>query len=220
MKKTFLLLGTACALMSSCGGDTSTTVTPGTKDTAVVAPVAAEEKKASVKPDSATMEKNWREYMTPGSMHQMLASQDGNWTAESTMWMSPDAPPSVTTLSANFKMILGGRYQVQTCKGTMMGMPFEGISTTGYDNGKKKFINTWVDNSGTGMMYSEGTWDEATKTITYMGKCVAAGMGDGSETGVKQILKMVDDTHHEFAMYMIDEDGKETKSMEIKYTKK
>jgi hypothetical protein len=35
-------------------------------------------------------------------------------------------------------------------------MPFEGISTLGYDNAKKTFFSTWIDNMGTGMMVMEG----------------------------------------------------------------
>lgn len=44
-------------------------------------------------PDSATMMKNWQMCMTPGDMHKMMASWDGNWTAEITMWEKPDVPP-------------------------------------------------------------------------------------------------------------------------------
>ena len=32
---------------------------------------------------------------------------------------------------------------------------------------KKKFVGSWVDNMGTGIMFSEGTYDPATKTFTY-----------------------------------------------------
>jgi Protein of unknown function (DUF1579) len=46
-------------------------------------------------------------------------------------------------------MILGGRYQQSTTKGSFNNMPFEGISLLGYDNAKKVFMNSWVDNMGT-----------------------------------------------------------------------
>lgn len=215
MKKISLIAIAGLAMLNSCNN--STTNVDVKNDSTSVA--ATKESKALVKPDSATAMKNWMEYMTPGPMQQMLAASDGNWVGETSMWMSPDAAPEKTTLTATHEMILGGRYQVVTHKGTMMGMPFEGVSTTAYDNARKKFINTWIDNTGTGVMYLEGTWDEATKTITYIGKMVAAEMGDGTETGVKQVFTFVDATHQEFTMYMVDEAGKETKTMEVKYTK-
>lgn len=216
MKKISLFAVASLAMLNSCSN--STTNVEVKNDSTTVA--AKKETKAVVKPDSATAMKNWMEYMTPGAMQQMLAASDGNWIGESSMWMSPDAPPEKATLTAHHEMILGGRYQVVTHKGTMMGMPFEGVSTTAYDNAKKKFINTWIDNTGTGMMYLEGTWDEASKSIIYTGKMVAADMGDGTELGVKQVFTFVDSTHQEFTMYMVEEDGKETKTMEVKYTKK
>lgn len=216
MKKISFIAIAGLVMLNSCRN--STTNVEVKNDSTTVA--AKKETKAVVKPDSATAMKNWMEYMTPGPMQQMLAASDGNWVGETSMWMSPDAPPEKTTLTATHEMILGGRYQVVTHKGTMMGMPFEGVSTTAYDNARKKFINTWIDNTGTGVMYLEGTWDEATKSITYTGKMVAADMGDGTELGVKQVFKFVDETHQEFVMYMVEEDGKETKTMEVKYTKK
>ena len=35
-------------------------------------------------------------------------------------------------------------------------MTFKGTGIEGYDNGKKKFVGTWMDNMGTGIMMSEG----------------------------------------------------------------
>ena len=44
-----------------------------------------------------------------------------------------------------------------------MGMPMEGWSIEGYDNGKKEFVNIWIDNMGSGMASSSGKYDEVTK---------------------------------------------------------
>ena len=51
---------------------------------------------------------------------------------------------------------LGGRYVIGKFAGTMMGQPFEGMSTMGYDNAKKMFTSTWVDNMGTGIVHYDG----------------------------------------------------------------
>ena len=65
---------------------------------------------------------------------------------------------------------MDGRYQQTTTTGSFMGMPFHGMSTTGYDNAKKVFFTTWIDNMGTGLMYGEGKWNNATKSIDFKGK--------------------------------------------------
>jgi hypothetical protein len=162
-------------------------------------------------------EKAWMDYMTPGNVHQMIAKSDGEWSFDMTMWMKPDAPPTNSTGTTVNKMILGGRYQESVHKSTMMGMPFEGHGLLAYDNAKKIFQSSWVDNMGTGIMNMEGPWDEATKSITFTGKMVDPMTG--KDMGVKEIFKMVDDNHHVMEMYMTN-DGKEFTTMEIKFTRK
>src|SRR5205085_3415920 len=116
--------------------------------------------------DSADMMKAWQSYMTPGEEHKMLAKSNGTWNEEITVWMSPDAPPQKNTATAENKMIMNGRYQYTTHKGNFMGMPFEGISTTGYDNARKVYVSTWIDNMGSGIMNMEGPWDANSNTVT------------------------------------------------------
>lgn len=162
-------------------------------------------------------QKAWMEYMTPGSIHDMIARSDGTWSADITMWMDPAAPPTKSTGTVTNKMILGGRYQQSTHSATFMGMPFEGISILGYDNAKKMFVNSWVDNMGTGILITEGPWNEATKTVTLTGKQVDPMTG--RELDVREIFKIIDDNTQSFEMYMT-KDGKEMKTMEIMYTRK
>lgn len=167
-------------------------------------------------PDAAE-QKAWMEYMTPGSVHEMLAKSNGEWNADITMWMSPEGPPSKSTATVMNSMILGGRYQQSMHKGEFMGLPFEGISTLAYDNSKKMFINTWVDNMGTGIMFMQGPWDDATKSVTLTGNQVDPMTGKDMQ--VREVFKIVDDKTQMLDMYMT-KDGREMKTMEIIYTKK
>ena len=169
--------------------------------------------------DSATAMKKMMEAGTLGPQHAMLAKSDGNWNAETTMWWTPDGPPQISKASCTNKMILGGHYQQSTFKGDFGGMPFEGISTTGYDNTKKLFFSSWVDNMGTGIMNMEGTWDEATKSINFKGKMVCPA--NGQEAEMREVFKIIDNNIQIMEMYGPDlKTGKEFKSMEIKFTRK
>ena len=106
-----------------------------------------------------------------------------------------------------------------TFKGNVMGMPFEGVGITGYDNMKKVYTSSWMDNMGTSAMTMEGTWDDATKSINFKGKvpCV----GDGRELEMREVFKFIDDKTQVMEMYSPDLiTGKEYKNMEIKFTKK
>ncbi len=160
--------------------------------------------------------KIWMDYMTPDSMHEMMAKHVGEWKMVSKMWMEPDAEPVVSKGTVNAEMILGGRYLKMVAKFPMMGMQTEGWSLEAYDNGKKEFINIWIDNMGTGVAISTGKFDDATKSIIYNGKMYDPLAGKDVE--FKSVSKMVSDNEMVFEMFG-NFDGKEVKMMEINYTR-
>ena len=161
-------------------------------------------------------DKIWMEYMTPSSMHQMMATHVGEWKTINKFWMQPDAEPVVSEGTAVNEMILGGRYLQSTHSGMVMGMPMNGISIEAYDNAKKVFQNIWIDNMGTGMYRAEGKYDENTKTITYYG--TGYDPVQGKDVKFRETLEFVESGTHVLKMYMID-DGKEFQNMEITFTK-
>lgn len=206
----------AAVMLFACNSEEKKAEETKTEDPKVAA-AATETKKTEPVPDSVMM-KNWEIYATPGKEHQMMASWDGNWTGEVTMWMSPGTPPSTSTSQTTNKMILGGRYQESSHKGSFNGQPFEGRATLAFDNEKKVFISTWIDNMGTGVMKGEGPWDEATKSITIKGKMTEPG--NSSDKDFREVFKIVDNDHQIMEMYAPGPDGKEFKTMEIRYTRK
>ena len=96
-----------------------------------------------------------------------------------------------------------------------MNMPMNGMEIDGYDNAKKKFFSTWIDNMGTGFMYLEGQYDEPTQTITYTG---TASDPMGKDYKVREIVKMIDDDNVYMEMFA-DQNGNEVKTMEVKSTR-
>lgn len=218
MKQITLTLCAATMLLFACNDKKKA----DESKTATITETKIEEKmdgKTEVaQPDSATMMKNWQEYMTPGEVHKMMAKWDGTWNGEVTMWMYPGAPEQKSTSTAVNKMVMNGLYQQSTHSGDMMGMPFNGMSTVGYDNHRKEFISTWIDNMGSGIMVLKGPWDEATKTITLKGRMVDPGTK--GDMDVRETFKITDDNNQEMAMYVIMPDGKEFNTMNIKYTRK
>lgn len=162
--------------------------------------------------------KAWMLYMTPGDAHKMLAADNGTWKQDMIMWMAADAPPQKYTATATNKMILGDRYQESTHTGTFNGMPFEGRSVVGYDNARKTFHSTWIDNMGTGIMHMESApWDGKSKTLEFKGKSVDPM--NGKDMDVRETWTIVDDNTRKMEMYMKPAGGKEYKSMEITMTR-
>lgn len=161
----------------------------------------------------------------PGENHKVLASMAGNWTYALKMWMDPKAPPTESKGTSSRKATMDGRYfiaehtgkfQMPGPDGKMMDMNFTGMAIEGYDNVKKKFVSSWIDNMSTMIMNSEGTYDPASKTFTYNAECE---MLPGKTTKIREVIKIVDNDHHTFEWYD-DSHGPESKTMEISYTRK
>lgn len=161
--------------------------------------------------------KAYMEYSTPGEMHKMLGKYTGEWIASTKMWMSPEMPPSVSQSDVITTMTMGGRYQKSVFSGSMQGMPFEGESVTGFDNVKKVFTNTWIDNYGTAVMYCEGKWDAAKKVVEMKGK--ASDPMSKEPTPFRQVMTFPNEDTYTMEMYVMSL-GKEVKSMEMVFTRK
>jgi hypothetical protein len=169
--------------------------------------------------DSAAMAKAMMDYATIGEPHKMLAAANGKWDAEVSTWMDPSKPPMTNKATSVNTMILGGRYQQSKHTGSFMGAPFEGVSIVGYDNSKKLFVSSWVDNMGTGIMNLEGPWDAASKSITFTGKMIDPATG--KECAMREVMTFIDDKNQKMEMYGTPAGApQEMKMMEIKYTRK
>ena len=166
--------------------------------------------------DSEEAQKAWQEAMTPGEMHTLLAKIAGEWKAKIKMWNDRAGEPMVSEGTVVSEMIMDGRYLQSKHTGSYMGMPMHGMAIEGYDNARKKFVNTWIDNFGTGIMISEGEYDPEQKAMIYHGKMTSPM--DGSDIETRQVMKMIDDNNSIFEMYMMM-GGREVKSMEIEYTR-
>ena len=223
MKRSIIALCLLSIAVASCNNADTKKETPNATDTTTAAANTAVKKDAApsvAMPDSATKMKNWMTYSTPGDMQKMLASWEGKWDGDVSMWMDPTKEPTKAKVTSVNKMILGGRYLTCTNTGMMMGMPFEGQSVLAYDNAKKEFINTWIDNMGTGITTMTGTWNDATKTLELKGRMVNPEMGDGTEFPMRETYQIIDDKTQIMTMYYTGPDGKEFKNMEIKSTRK
>jgi hypothetical protein len=218
MKQIILTFCAATLLLLACNNDkTSETKTDATSDKASTE--SADKPKAWVPIDSAMMEKAWKESMAITEHHKMLAKASGTWNADVTMWMAAGAPPMKSTATTVNTMIFGGLYQQSKHNGNMMGDPFEGISTTAYDNVAKEYVSTWIDNMGSGIMVMKGNWDEASKSVNLSG--TMKNPANGMDCTIREVFKNVDDNTQVLEMYGPDpQTGKEFKTMEIKYTRK
>lgn len=179
------------------------------------APAAAPAEPAGMDPAVAA---KMAAYATPGPEHKQLEAKVGKWHGKGKFWMDPAGPAMESPIDTEYTMAMGGRFLTDTTKSDMMGMPFEGHGMNGFDNVTKKYVSTWVDNMGTGIMYMEGSYDAASKTLTMTGNMTDPAAG--KPTPVKMITKDTDANSFVMEMHCTNpKDGKLFKCMEISYTR-
>jgi hypothetical protein len=155
---------------------------------------------------------------TPGENHKLLASMVGDWAFVNRMWTDPAAPPTESTGTASYTMLMDGRFLVGHYQGTMMGMEFDGRGVTGYDNTTKQFQSVWLDNFGTMMMFMTGTYDQTARAFTYLTE-MADPMAPATRIKVREVIRLESPDRHVMEWYEA-RGGREAKTMEIVYTRK
>jgi hypothetical protein len=191
------------------------------QDTKPAASAKTEDKKS----DDAEMMAKMMELAKPGENHKRMQDRVGTWSYVVKWWMTPEAQPSESTGTSVNKLVMEGRYligehtgkmQMPGAEGKMMDMEFKGMGVEGFDNAKNKFVASWIDNMGTGIMNLEGTYDAANKTITYYADYEPM---PGMKTKIRETIRIADRDHHALEFFE-DRGGKEVKTMEITYTRK
>ena len=163
-----------------------------------------------------SQEEMMQKYMqaaTPGEHHELLASSAGTWKATTKAWMDPAGEPMVSHGTEKAEMILGGRYLESSFEGMSMGMPMHGRGLMGYDNVKQKYVGTWCDTMGTGIMTYEGEMHG--DDMICHGEFIDAATG--MTLKAKLVTKFVDDDHRVFEFWGTGPTGDMVKWMEISY---
>ena len=189
-----------------------------------VSVVRSEENKAAAAPgapDKDEMMKMMMEAGKPGPEHERLKAYVGDWDAECTVNCPLDNSVQKTKGVMHIKPILGDRYIQLDYEGDMAmpdgkTRPFKGMGIGGYDKGKKKYTNLWMDDMSTSMMQTEGTANGNVLTLDggYMDPIA------GKMMKCQEVITETDSTHHKYELNMEGPDGKMMKAIEIEYTKR
>jgi uncharacterized protein DUF1579 len=220
-----LLIG-ALAVSLACAGPVSASEKAPKKTTKAEPKTEAKAEEKAAAADKTTTPPTQEEMMaammklaSPGPEHAALNPLAGTWKTSTKMWGGPSGPTPEPTLSEGTcerSWVMGGRYLVGKYKGDFSGMPFEGMEVLGYDNMKKQYVSSWVDNMGTGIMLSTGNaMDPATKSFTLTG---SAPDPSGQVMSMREITSIVDGNTYTMTMYGTM-GGQEMKMMEITYSR-
>lgn len=181
------------------------------------APLLAKEPPPKMSPEQAAMMQAYQQAGMLGAPHAALAKMVGTYDLSIRSWEAPGAPPTVETGTATRSIALDGRVLVEDVQSQMHGQPFTGHGMQGYDNVSGRHWSTWNDSMSTGVMVSEGD-------CSAEGACAFTGSWNDPVTkgkvNARMTSKWTSPTVELFEMYAPGPDGKESKIMDITYTKR
>jgi hypothetical protein len=157
--------------------------------------------------------------MPPASKeHKWLKRFVGQWEGKVKLYMDPTKPPTTAKCTETVKS-LGDFWVISETKGSMMGQPFTGVMTVGYDPAKKQYSATWVDSSNSQLWNYTGTVDAGGNKLTLLatGPCP---MMPGKTFNFKEVTEFKSDKHRLVTSSMQGPDGKWVTSLSIESWKK
>ncbi|MCA9055869.1 MAG: DUF1579 domain-containing protein [Planctomycetaceae bacterium] len=166
-------------------------------------------------PDQAAVQEMMMKLAQPGPQHEQFKGLVGEWTCIGRSYEQNPEEPLEWKGTAEFSLLLGGRYLQQDFRGEMPGFKFEGRGITGYDNAQQKYVGTWMDTMSTGIMSTAGEFDPATNTMTEH----AVSHTPAGE--MKLVMTTIHKSDDAFLFTMsLDTPAGPHKMMEIDYTRK
>lgn len=162
-----------------------------------------------------------QEPFKPTEQHRHLAKEAGTWDVEIKLFLrGPDGPPEVSKGVQETELLPGGLWLSSKFDGKVGDMPLAGRSLGGYDPIKKKYVDVWADSSDPLVTVLEGEYDEATKTVTSLGKSADARTGKPYDIKTTTVLKGDDERLVTFHIKNDETGGEYYKLMEMTYKRR
>ncbi|MBL8746834.1 MAG: DUF1579 domain-containing protein [Phycisphaerae bacterium] len=175
-------------------------------------------------PEMAQAMQRMEAYGALNENHAYLKQFEGEWDCTSKWWMSEGATPVENKCSSTAKVSFDGHFLIEKYTGNftmgegMPPQPFQGMCTMGYDNHRKQFVNTWIDNWTSGMMTEYGSASEGGRVFTFEGENYCC-MND-KICKSKSVITFVNPDTRKMEMWAPGLDGKVYKAMEMTLTHK
>lgn len=110
----------------------------------------------------------------PSPEHRILAEQVGTWNVACEYFQGPGQ--TYETQAVEEVSTLGGFWIEGRFKAEMMGMPFEGRATLGFNPTSGKYVSTWIDTLTPYLFVFEG--ERSDNVIEFSGNGPNPGSGE------------------------------------------
>lgn len=150
----------------------------------------------------------------PGEEHHVFQKDVGVWDAEIEVRPTPGAPPQRSQGESRNALTCGGRWLTAEFHNSS---GFEGRGLYGWDSTRRCYVGTWVDSMRGFLAVAEGSWDAATRTMTFW---TEVQRPDGSQVRWREETRTLDADTQVFRSFMPGPDGTEFELMTVTYRRR
>ena len=154
----------------------------------------------------------------PARDQRWLDQLVGEWDVVFKIYMQPDQPPMEST-GVDTVRALGDNWIVAETETTMMGAPYNGILSLGYDAQKARFHGTWIDSFGGVLWVYKGALNEAGDALTLETEGPSL-QAPGKTARYEEVIRITGEDTRTFTSKTETEDGGWMKIVEIEYRRK
>lgn len=155
----------------------------------------------------------------PPRDHEWLKQLVGEWDVQFKMSVQPDQPP-IESVGTDSVRALGDHWVIAEMKTTMMGAPYNGILSLGYDPIKSAFSGTWIDSFCGYLWVYKGTLNDAGDTLTLETEGPSLLHGPGKTSRYREVIQITGKDSRTFTSSTEADDGTWMKILTIEYRRK
>lgn len=156
-------------------------------------------------------------FSAPAANHLLLGQLAGNWNFHDAKLVFVKGTLSRKAIyNGRFFLveIIGGKLKLPIENGKMIEDNYQSMQTEGYDNVRKKFIMTSINNHiGSDIQEQSGDYDPGKKQFTYTWEDL---LMPATPVLNKRVLSIIDPDHYKEEYFEVSR-GKETKVRELDY---
>lgn len=150
----------------------------------------------------------------PTKEHAALKEKAGTWNVACKFYMDPSQPPMEVEAKETMELV-GDFWTLSKYEADMMGMPFVGRATLGYEPHSQKWVSTWIDSMSPVLFHFTGQMEGDVLVMKGEGwNCHVDAMSMYRTTE-----KRISADEFEFEMFVTMPDGNEMKMMSMRYTR-
>lgn len=127
------------------------------------------------------------------------------------------APDGARKGTSRCQLGIGGLWLLEQVQAEFGGKAYEGRGTTSYDPARNRYVSVWIDSMSPRPLVTEGTYNQATKTLTLAGDMATP---DGTVARAVLVTVFRDAGARTFAFKVVRPDGRETELFRIEYQRR